>query len=69
MTNASAGNLFARKMEEYYERIRKVFPFREVKGRRLMPVFLFKRQDQYHRYCRDVGEMSLNEAKATKGHA
>jgi hypothetical protein len=69
MTNASAGNLFAKKMEECYSKIREVFPFAEVPGRRLMPVLLFRNPDEYEKYCRVVAEMNRDEARATKGHA
>jgi hypothetical protein len=69
MTNASAGNLFAKKMEECYSTIREVFPFTEVQGRRLMPVFLFRDENEYVEYCCNVAEMSTQEARATKGHA
>ena len=47
LTNSSGGKSFAKKMEECYAAIRKVYPFDDVEGRRLLPVFLFRTKDQY----------------------
>lgn len=69
LTNSSGGKAFAKKMEECYAAIRKVFPFDDVPGRLLMPVFLFRTPDEYYSFCQKVAQMSLEEAKATKGHA
>jgi hypothetical protein len=68
-TNSSAGPLFAKKMEECYDAIRKAFPFPEVVGRRLMPVFLFRTPDEYYDYCVKTAGWSLAQAKKSKGHA
>lgn len=69
MTNASAGTLFARKMEEAYARIQQVFPFPDVEGMRLLPVFLFRSSSQYVEYCMNALGWSREDSAATKGHA
>ncbi|MCP5065356.1 MAG: hypothetical protein GY946_02225, partial [bacterium] len=51
-STASAGKLFAKKMEENYKAIQKAMPFDEVKERRLMPVFLFKSDLEYRAFYR-----------------
>ncbi|MEO0650298.1 MAG: hypothetical protein AAFZ65_06435, partial [Planctomycetota bacterium] len=45
--NSSGAKAFARQIEKYYDRIKDVFPFEEVEGQRLLPVFLFRTRDQY----------------------
>ena len=67
--NSSGGKAFAKAMEEFYERIRAVYPFPEVKGRRLLPVFLFRTPDQYYAYYSKVAGIGLEEARKSKGHA
>ncbi len=69
LTNSSGGKAFARKMEECYDTIQALFPFPEVEGRKLMPVFLFRTPDQYYAYFSKVAEISLEEARRSKGHA
>ncbi len=69
LTNSSGGKTFAKKMEECYAAIRKVYPFDEVAGRELMPVFLFRTPDEYYAFCNKVAGWGLEQARATKGHA
>ncbi|MCA9309883.1 MAG: hypothetical protein KDA21_01685, partial [Phycisphaerales bacterium] len=68
LSNAG-GSLFAKKMEEFYDDIQKVYPFEEVRGRRLMPVFVFRTKDQYVKYYARVAEIPESEAERSKGHA
>ncbi|MCE9595787.1 MAG: hypothetical protein K8S98_16480 [Planctomycetes bacterium] len=67
--NSSGGKLFAKKMEEAYATIQKTYPFAEVKGRKKMPVFLFRTPEQYYAYYVKVANTSLENAKRSKGHA
>lgn len=69
LTSSSGGKAFAKKMEECYVAIRKVFPFDEVPGRLLMPVFLFRTPEEYYDFCIKVAGWSLEQAKQSKGHA
>ena len=69
MTNASGGKLFAKKMDENLKEIAKVFPFTDVKGRRLMPVFLFRTPEEYYGYYVKVTGASLDSARRSKGFA
>lgn len=69
LTSSSGGKAFAKKMEECYVAIRKVFPFDEVPGRLLMPVFLFRTPEEYYDFCVKVAGWSHEEAKRSKGHA
>jgi hypothetical protein len=65
MTNSAGGALFAKKMEENYEKIRAVFPFSEGEGSRLMPVFLFRSKEDYLAFC----EQMHAGGPGSKGHA
>ncbi len=66
MTNSGGGKLFAQKMDENYKTIKKLFPFDEVKERRLMPVFLFRTPEQYRDFCEKV---TGNRRPNSGGHA
>ena len=68
-TNSGAGKLFAKKMESCYKQIQKVFPFEEVEGRKLMPVFVFRSREEYYAFCSTVVGWSHAQAANTKGHA
>ncbi len=68
-TNSSGGTLFSKKMEQYYKKIQKTFPFDEVKGRRLMPVFLLRTREEYIKFTMHNAGMNMAQAAATKGHA
>lgn len=67
--NSSGGKAFAKKMEEYYSAIQKIYPFPEVPGRRLMPVLLFQTGDQYFEFYSKIAGVSLEDAQKSKGHA
>ncbi|HVS17036.1 MAG TPA: hypothetical protein VMT18_00445, partial [Planctomycetota bacterium] len=69
LTNSSGGKLFAKKMEECYATIQETFPFPEVEGRRLMPVFLFKTPQHYYEYYSKRANTTLEQAARSKGHA
>jgi hypothetical protein len=67
--NSSGGKAFAKKMEECYDTIQRLFPFDEVEGRKLMPVFLFRTPDQYYAYFSKRAGISIEQAERSKGHA
>jgi hypothetical protein len=67
LTNSSGGKSFGKKMEECYAAIRKVYPFDEVAERRLMPVFLFRTNDQYYQFLGKQFGMSVEDARRTGG--
>lgn len=69
MTNSSGGKLFAKKMEENYDEIAKTFPFVAVEGRRLLPVFLFRTQDEYIEFDMFMTGSSAEQASMSGGHA
>lgn len=60
---------FGKKMEEAYDAVQKLFPFQEVEGRALMPVFLFQTPEQYYQYYMKVAGISREGAAQSKGHA
>ena len=68
-TDSSSGKLFAKKMEEYYTAIQKTFPFPEIKGRKLLPVFLFRTREEYIDYYVKISGTSRDRARNSKGHA
>lgn len=69
LTDSSGGNLFAKKMEENYAKIQAVYPFEDLEGCRLMPVFLFRTPDEYYDFYVRVAGQSREAAKLSKGHA
>ena len=69
LTDSGAGPLFAKKMEACYDQIQRTYPFDEVDGVRLLPVFLFKDDTEYVRFSVKVSGMTEPEAHGTKGHA
>ena len=69
MGNSSGARGFGKKAEGYYKEIKKVFPFDEVQGRRLMPIFLFRTPDDYFAFYAHIAGVSLESARKSKGHA
>jgi hypothetical protein len=69
LTDSSGGKAFGDKMEACYAQIKKTFPFDEVAGRRLMPVFLFVTQDEYVEYYANIAKISKEEAARSGGHS
>ena len=68
LSNAG-GDLFAKKMEECYKAIRKVYPFDDVEGQRLMPLFVFRSREEYLEYYMSVAGRTREQAARSKGHA
>jgi hypothetical protein len=69
LTNSSSGKKFGDAMEKNFEAVKKTFPFEDVAGQRLMPVFLFRTPDEYYDYFAKIAKVSIEEAKRSKGHA
>jgi hypothetical protein len=69
LTNSSGGKSFAKKMEECHAAIRKVFPFDDVQGRRLLPVFLFRTDDQYFEFFAKAFDATVEDGRRTGGVA
>lgn len=69
LTNSSGGDTFGEKMEECYDKIQKTYPFEEVEGRKLMPVFLFRTNEEYYDYCTKKIGWSRGQAAQSKGVA
>lgn len=68
-TNSSSGKKFGKKMEECYKEIQKAYPFPEIEGRKLMPVFLFRTKEEYVDFYVKIAQRSRSSAAASKGHA
>jgi len=69
MTDSSGGKSFSEQMEKNYEAIKKVYPFDDVAGRLLMPVFLFKTADEYYEFYAKQFNSTEEEARKSKGVA
>jgi len=69
LTNSSGGPTFGKKIEECFAAIRKVYPFDDVPGRRLLPVFLFRTEDEYNQFYAQIARITMDEADRSKGHA
>lgn len=64
LSNCGKGSMksFGAKMEECYTAIRAVYPFEAFGGERLLPVFLFRTDQQYYDFC--VKNLAWTEAQA-----
>ena len=69
LSNSSGADTFAKKVEECYDKIRATFPFEEVPGRRLMPIFLFRTPDEYYEFMAKATRTTIEAARKSKGHA
>jgi hypothetical protein len=71
LSNCGKGSMkkFGKKMEECYAEIKAVYPFEEIPGERLMPVFLFRTNQQYYAYCTQVLTWTEDAARRSKGVA
>jgi len=71
LTNSFSGKKFGKKMEENYDEIVETFPFADVKGRKLMPVFLFRTPDNYYDFYRRISNLPEDDrsVERSKGHA
>ncbi len=67
--NSSGAKTFGNKLEEYYDLIQKTYGFEEMKGRRLMPVFLWRTRDDYLAFTVKNTGFSPQQAAATAGYA
>lgn len=69
LSNTGASKQMGESMEENYLAIQKMYPFQEVAGRRLLPVFLFKAPEEYYAFYVKALGGSFEEAHASKGVA
>ncbi len=69
LTNSPAGAKFAAQMERTYAAIEKLLPDDVGATRRLLPLLLFAKADQYHAYYVAESGRSVDVAKATGGVA
>lgn len=69
LTNSSSPKKFADAMEKCYAAVQKTYPFEEVAGQRLLPVFLFRTPDEYYEYYSKIANISIEAAKRSKGHS
>ncbi|MCA9299749.1 MAG: hypothetical protein KDA28_11815, partial [Phycisphaerales bacterium] len=67
--DSSGAKKFAKIMDEHYERIREKFPFEEIEGRRLLPIFLFRDRESYLQFCVEYTGQTREQAERSGGHA
>ena len=65
----SGAKAFGRAMEEYFDAIQEQFPFPDVEGQRLMPIFLFRTKDQYVDFYVHMTGIDEKQAARSAGHA
>ena len=68
-TKGGTGKKLAKMMEERYDEIRELYPFEEVEGRRLMPIFIFRARESYQGFLVKALGMSEEQARRTGGIA
>jgi hypothetical protein len=66
MTNSPAPAPYVKKLETKYAAIRKLLPFEDVKGRRLLPILLFRTDDDFQTFYRRVYHMETKD-EVTEG--
>lgn len=57
ITNSTSPGPYAKKLETKYAAIKKILPFEEAKGRRLLPILLFRTDDDFQTFYRHVYKM------------
>lgn len=71
MTNLKKGTArsFGKKIDEAYEAIREIYPFEDIEGQRLLPIFYFVTAEQYHQwYVKNLGG-TIERARRSGGVA
>ncbi len=71
LSNCGKGSMksFGKKMEEFYAAVKEVYDFEEVPGEKLLPVFLFRTDQQYYDFCVKTVGWTEDEARDSKGMA
>lgn len=69
LSNCGQAKNMGEEMEKAYAAIQAMYPFPEIKGRRLMPVFLFTNETQYYEFYARQFRTSVEEASTSKGVA
>ncbi len=69
LTNSSGKKKFAKELEKSYEAIKQMFPFEEREELRLLPIFLFRTNDQYYDFCVKTLGWTRDAARDSKGVA
>jgi hypothetical protein len=67
--NPGTTKKFGEQMEICYAAIKKMYPFDEVVGQSLMPVFLFRDKGEYSEYYSKIAGIPIEQADKSKGHA
>jgi hypothetical protein len=66
---ANTNKKFGEQMEVCYAAIKKMYPFDEIAGQSLMPVFLFANKEEYSEFYAKIAGITIEEANKSKGHA
>jgi hypothetical protein len=61
LTNSTSPGPYAKKLETKYAAIKKILPFEEAKGRRLLPIVLFRTEGEFQTFYRHVYKMETKE--------
>lgn len=69
LSNSDAAKQMGDEMEKSYAAIQKMYPFPEVTGRRLMPIFLFANETQYCAFYAKAFNTTVEVASHSKGVA
>lgn len=69
LTNSDMAKAMGESLEKAYATIQKTYPFPEVTGRRLMPVFLFQKREDYYAFYAQQFKTTEEEASESKGVA
>jgi hypothetical protein len=69
LSNTGAAKQMSEAMEACYAQIQKTYPFPEVAGRRLMPIFLFRDPEEYYQFFAKQFETTVEQARKSKGVA
>lgn len=69
MTNLKKGTArgFGKKIDEAYEAIREIYPFEDIEGQRLLPIFYFVTSEQYFEWCVKTLGWKMEAARRSGG--
>ena len=69
LTNVGKGTSksFGKKIDEAYEKIREIYPFEDIEGQRLLPIFYFNTPDQYFEWCVKNLKWKIEKARRSGG--
>jgi hypothetical protein len=68
LADCSNGAAFAKKLEGFHAALKKIVPIPDVSSCKLLPIYLFRTEDEYYEYYVKAFRATRDEAEAQWGH-